>query len=264
MKEEERIASINQVISNYFEKNKKKDTVAVKELMSDFIEAGIFTSDQKKGLPIRKVLRSLDEANALDRIPLAHAERKGKSIHWYFVKEGSTYISDAPNDTGVTKSQKRRASIISSDKYYVINLCDELLEERASRQHKFGFLLGDYHKDGRTRTTLPVDAYYQDHNLVIEFVENQEEEQATENLNKRRKITVSGVGLAEQKKIYTERRRKGLKSNEIDLLEIPYSAFECNKENRLIRNQNKDVEVLRVLIKDFLSEATDLDEGIDI
>ncbi|MEP1032360.1 hypothetical protein [Ekhidna sp.] len=206
MEEEERIAQINHVVSSYFEEKKTEDTVAVKELMPYFIEAGIFTSDHKKGLPIRKVLRALDEQNALDKIPFVHPERKNKNTNWYFVREGSTYVSNAPNDTGVTKSQKRRASVINSDEYYVINLCDELLQEQASRQHKFKFLLGDYHRDGRTRSALPVDAYYQNHNLVIEFMEGHHAESVE--TGKREKRTISGVTFSEQRKIYSERKER--------------------------------------------------------
>ncbi|MEO9484560.1 MAG: hypothetical protein ABJG47_13975 [Ekhidna sp.] len=250
MNEEERIASINKVISSYFEKNKTENSIAVKELMPYFIEAGVFAKDQKKGLPIRKVLRALDDQDALDKIPLVHPERKDKNTHWYFVREGSTYVSDAPNDTGVTKSQKRRAAVINSDQYYVVNLCDELLQERASRHHRFSFLLGDYHKDGTTRSVLPVDAYYQKHNLVIEYMESYHMEPV--DTDKWEKRTISGVGLSEQRKIYAERRRSGLKSNEINILEIPYSSFECTSEKRLIRDQEKDLDVLRVLLKDHL------------
>lgn len=246
MKEEEKIAAINKVISDYFEENKTENVIAVKELMPSFIQAGIFTTDHRKGKPIREVLVALDKEKALDKIPLVHAERKDKNTFWYFVRDGSTYISDAPNDTGVTKKQKRRASIINGDEYYVVNLCDELLEEHASRQHRFSFLLGDYHKDGINRSILPVDAYYQNHNLVIEYMES------VESSGTPYKRTISGVGLTEQRKLYDERRRKGLKSNEINLLEIQYSSFECNSENQLIRDHEKDMNVLRALLKEYL------------
>ena len=39
--------------------------------------------------------------------------------------------------------------------YYVLNLCDKLLKQTASRQHRFKFLQGDLHKDGVTRTPIP-------------------------------------------------------------------------------------------------------------
>lgn len=250
MKEEERIVRINEVLSNYFEKSTTEDSVAVKELMPYFIEAGIFPKDHKKGKPIREVLRELDKQKSLDKIPFVHPERRDKNTFWYFVRKGSAYTSDTPNDTGVTKKQKRRAFRISSDEHYIIDLCDELFEERASRQHKFGFLLGDYHKDGKTRSALPVDAYYHSQNLVIEFMERKNTDSAPLS-GKPDRMTISGVGRSEQRKIYDQRKRKGLKSKDINLLDIQYESFECDSQKQLIRDREKDMDVLRVLLKGY-------------
>lgn len=41
------------------------------------------------------------------------------------------------------------------DEVYVIDLCDEVLGMKSSRQHRFPFLLGD------SGNALPVDAYYE-------------------------------------------------------------------------------------------------------
>jgi hypothetical protein len=76
---------INEVIFDYFERNKSVSKVQAKKLMPQFIKAGIFISNQKDGLPIRKVLRDLDEKNKLHLIPYALAERKEKNTSWYFV-----------------------------------------------------------------------------------------------------------------------------------------------------------------------------------
>jgi len=53
------------------------------------------------------------------------------------------------------------------DEAYVIDLCDELLGERANRQHPFPWLVGDAGCEGRCRQ-LPVDAYCEQHGLVVE------------------------------------------------------------------------------------------------
>jgi hypothetical protein len=251
MKNEEIIARINQVISDYFEHSTKEDSVAAKELMPDFIKTGIFTKDNKKGKPIRDVLRALDSQNDLAKIPSVHPERKEKNTFWYFVRTGSTYVPDSPNDTGVTKKQKARTSRAKSDEHYVINLCDELLHEKASRQHKFGFLFGDYHKDGRSRTALPVDAYYQEKNLVIEFMEKQHTE-AVDFFDKPERMTISGVSRSEQRKKYDARRKDGLLANNIQLLEIDYSAFECDSDKKLIRDKEKDLKVLIRLLNEYM------------
>ena len=54
------------------------------------------------------------------------------------------------------KGKKKRKSRADSDEYYVIDLCDEVLGRKASRQHRFDFLTGD------TGKRLPVDAYYEE------------------------------------------------------------------------------------------------------
>ncbi len=82
------ITQINELIEEYFNTH-KVDCIAAKDMMPAFINAGIFTKDIKKGLPFRKVLRALDEENALDKIPFVHAERKEKSTYWYLVRKGN-------------------------------------------------------------------------------------------------------------------------------------------------------------------------------
>lgn len=252
MQEEEKVAQINEVVSDYFEHSTKEDSVAVKELMPHFIKADIFTKDHKNGKPIRDILRALDKQNELAKIPFLHAERKEKNTFWYFVRTGSTYVSDSPNDTGVTKKQKRKAILANSDEHYVINLCDELLQEKASRQHNFGFLLSDYHKDG-TRTTLPVDAYYKEKNLVIELLKKQQSESIDISDTVERK-TRGQINRLEERKMYDERRKKGLLTNDIQLLEVDYTVFEFDTQNKLVRDKEKDLKALSSLLKEYNEE----------
>jgi hypothetical protein len=252
MQEEEKIIQINQVITDYFEKSTKEDSVAVKELMPYFIKAGIFPKDHKKGKPIRDVLRALDKQNDLTRIPCLHPERKEKNTFWYFVRTGCTYVSDSPNDTGVRKKQKIKATLANSDEHYVINLCDELLQEKASRQHKFDFLLSDYDKNG-IRKPLPVDAYYREKNLVVELVKNQHVEADDISDNPEGK-TRGEVNRAEQRNMYDARRKKGLIAKNIQLLEVDYSVFEFDTEKKIIRDKEKNLKVLNGLLKDFNEE----------
>jgi hypothetical protein len=54
-------------------------------LMPQFIKAGIFEKDHRNGLPIRQLLRDLDEINALDKITSILPERKKVNTNWYFI-----------------------------------------------------------------------------------------------------------------------------------------------------------------------------------
>ena len=132
-------------------------------------------------------------------------------------------------------------SRINSDEYYVIDLCDEVLGMKAKRQHKFDFLRGD---SGRR---LPVDAFYEGLNLVIEYYERQH----TENIKFfDQKQTISGVPRGIQRKIYDNRRREVLPQHNIRLVVISFSDFGTTK--RLKRNKESDLRIVRTLLNDYL------------
>lgn len=128
-----------------------------------------------------------------------------------------------------------------SDEHYIINLCDEILGKKASRQHRFDFLLGD----GNRPKMLPVDAYYEDLELVIEYHEIQHTEPV--NFFDKRQ-TVSGCCRGEQRRIYDERRRQELPKHGISLVVISYTDFGKNK--KLKRNRLKDIEIIKKILKD--------------
>jgi hypothetical protein len=79
---------------------------------------------------------------------------------------------------------------------------------------------------------LPVDAYYPDLRLVIEYHERQHSK-PVRFFNKR--TTVSGVDRGEQRRIYDERRRDILPKHGIELVILDYSEFECSGRGRLLR-----------------------------
>jgi hypothetical protein len=243
------IVQINEVIAEYF-KTHKEDWIAAKDIMPDLIKAGVFTKDHRKGLPLRKILRKLDIENNLGKIPFIHADRNEKDTYWYLVRPGSEY-SPTGNSSAISKKQLGKNERENSDEYYILNLCDEILNEKASRQHTFPFLLGDFHKDKISRTKLPLDGYYKNLNLVIEYREKQNTEEVLHIDNPEAK-TVSGVSRGEQRKIYDQRRRDVLLRKEIKLIEINYYAFEYDSQMNIIRNNEKDIEILKEILKDFI------------
>lgn len=139
------------------------------------------------------------------------------------------------------KGKKKRKSRADSDEYYVIDLCDEVLGRKASRQHRFDFLTGD------TGKRLPVDAYYEDLNLVVEYYERQHSEPIP---YWDKKMTASGVTRQEQRKIYDERRKIILPQHGIKLVVINYFDFGTSK--RILRNKAYDIKVVRNLLKEYI------------
>lgn len=129
------------------------------------------------------------------------------------------------------------------DEAYIISMCDRVLNQVALRQHRFDFLLGDVNANGRA-VKLPVDAYYPELKLVIEYSERQHTESVSF-FDKEHRITVSGVHRGEQRRIYDERRRQEIPKHGLTLIEFSFSDFEYNNQKRIIRNETIDVEVLR-------------------
>lgn len=133
---------------------------------------------------------------------------------------------------------------IDSDEHYVIDLCDQILNEKALRQHRFSNLVGDPGKDGRCRT-LPVDAYYKEHNLVVEFWEKQHNKGGHSG-----RMTISGIPRDEQRKRYDLRRKNYCKQHDLTLVVITIEdGFSLDSRKRIVRNQTSDCEIIRKLLK---------------
>lgn len=239
---EENLKKINEVISNYFDTNTSVDWIPVKLIMPDLIKAEVFTKDKKRGLPIRKVLRELDKDSALAKVPTVHAERKLDSVYWYFVRAGKNYTPIEPINT-VSKKEQGLLNIQNSDEFYLVNLCDELLEQEASRKHTFNTLVGNLHKRGKGRTKLPLDAYYENLKLVIEFLRKDKDFDALDKNEQARMIQVQR---------YNQLKKKAIVQKDLRLIEINYAAFECDEAGKLIRNEAHDKLILKDILKDFL------------
>ncbi|MBL0136236.1 MAG: hypothetical protein IPP79_20800 [Chitinophagaceae bacterium] len=145
----------------------------------------------------------LDKDNQLSMIPYVVAERKTKSTTWFFgrtANEGKVNILKSVSLQLISKKKAGSAGRKNSDEYYIIDLCDQHLGIKGSRQHRFDFLLGD---SGRK---LPVDVYYESLNLVVEFNE-QQHSKSIKHFDKPDKITVSGVNRGMQRKMYDKLKR---------------------------------------------------------
>lgn len=158
-------------------------------------------------------------------------------------------ITDQVYSASFNKEQSIKPSSVSrqnSDEAYIINLCDDVLQLTAKRQHKFSFLKGD------TGKSLPVDAYYEELNLVIEY----HEKQHTEEVNFfDKRITASGVTRAEQRRKYDELRKTEIPKNGLSLVIFDYSEFQHTNGKRLVRNPNEDYKVIEDKLRVYKNRA---------
>lgn len=130
------------------------------------------------------------------------------------------------------------------DEIYVVDLCDELFGLRASRQHRFEWLVGDPARDGRARQ-LPVDAYYEELDLVVEYRELQHD-QPVKFFDKADRMTISGVHRGEQRRIYDERRDDLIPRHGLRPWVVSPADVGGDRRGRLSsRDHDRDVDLLR-------------------
>lgn len=139
----------------------------------------------------------------------------------------------------------------SSDEAWIIDLCDAVLGKKAIRQHRFPFLLGDAGASGR-RVQLPVDAFYPELGLVIEYHERQ-------HTGRVRFFddhpTVSGVPRGEQRRRYDDYRRTLLPLHGCALVVFDYSEFGHTRAGRLLRT-DRDRAIITARLRDYVTVAT--------
>lgn len=172
-----------------------------------------------------------------------------------FYELSAKYFGCEENEIKVKPQVKPISNTVrnSSDEYYVLDLCDQVLGRQCERQYRFDFLLGDPSPSGK-RVKLPVDAYYSDLNLVIEYREMQHFNE-NKHFDKPDIITISGVHRGAQRRLYDMRREEMLPLNGIELLLIPYSAFTCNSQGKIVRNSEKDINVITRLLRNYMQNT---------
>lgn len=128
-----------------------------------------------------------------------------------------------------------------SDEHYILDLCDEILGAVGLRQARFDWLRGDASARMPRGMTLPVDGYWPELNLVVEF---QEEQHSQPSPFFDRRHTVSGVGRGDQRRLYDERKRTFIPKRGLRLVVIEKSEFTV-KSKRIVRDRTRDLAVVR-------------------
>ena len=232
---EKDVKKMTKFIDNYLEAH-QMEYITPPEANELLAEAGLLDdSESRSGKPLRDLLR-------YNKFPHAYQERR----LWRIPKSNNLLVQgnqkDLPirdNKEHVISEKKKKTKSKNEkerDELYVIRLCNEVLGVEASLQHTFDFLRGD----GNPGRPLPVDAYYEKYNLVIEYYENQHSESVPFFDNKE---TVSGITRGEQRRIYDERRKTVLPQHGIKVVIISYSDF--GESKRIKRDYNHDIEVVR-------------------
>lgn len=129
----------------------------------------------------------------------------------------------------------------------MLDLCDEVLGHRGSRQHRFDWLRGDPGKSGR-RARLPVDSYWPDCGVVVEYRELQHD-RPMPHFDKPHVLTISGVHRGVQRALYDVRRDQEMPRHGIKLVILKPSDLVSGSRGRLLRQRDADMSVIRGMLR---------------
>ena len=189
---------------------------------------------------IRTWLRARYGAPAGGRWRLSAAQASAARAHF-----GSRALGPA---AGRATGRPRSPSRSQSDEAYVLDLCDEILGEKSLRQHRFAWLRGDPGSRGQG-IALPVDGYYPEHELVVEYRELQHRA-SVPHFDKPDKLTISGVDRGEQRRRYDHRRESLIPARGLTLVIVNSDQLAVNARDRLLRVPETDRPVLAALLAD--------------
>jgi hypothetical protein len=135
------------------------------------------------------------------------------------------------------------------DEDYIISRCDKVLGQKAKRRKRFPFLVGHKSLETGRRSRLPVDAFYPNLKLVIEYHERQHSESVPWWDNK---IMPCGCTRGKQRKAYDQIRRRILPKYGLSLIELDFRLFPLKSSKRLLRNHSIDEAIIRNKLKKYI------------
>ena len=113
MNKQDRINAINDVLKAFFADRSNPRSIKPKVLMEILVQKGIYNKkDQRGGLPLRNLLRELNEENILKAIPYLYVEKKEKNIYWFFIDK----TIDPKDNLVSTKLESPRQSVVATNK----------------------------------------------------------------------------------------------------------------------------------------------------
>lgn len=149
----------------------------------------------------------------------------------------------------------RLATRTQSDEAWVLDLCDAILGEKSLRQHRFDWLRGDPSLKTGRRAKLPVDAYWPNARIVVEYHERQHYEPVA-HFDKPDRLTATGVPRREQRARYDRIRDELIPRHDLGLVVVKFSDLGVDSRGRLRRDFTSDLAALTDLLAEALCKTT--------
>ena len=190
---------------------------------------------------VRWYAQLASQVHALTDLPVAYADYFDDSEGWEIGWGTGRRIPHPPVHVPVIEESPSAAR---RDEYYVLELCARHLGAECENQKTFPWLLGDPSKKSGKRKLLPVDGFWVDHDLVVEYHEKQHSESVPFFDSK---ITATGMPRGEQRKLYDARKAQQIPENGYDLVIIDYRDF-SHRKGKIIRDPEEDQQIVADLL----------------
>ena len=126
---------------------------------------------------------------------------------------------------------------------YVLDIVEEILGERAEREKRFPWAVGDVSaKTGRS-IELPFDAVWASRHLIIEVDEDQHR-RPVPFWDKPGVMTVSGISRGQQRALYDDRKRKAGREAGFTVVEIAWERRPEPERRDRATDRRRLVEIL--------------------
>lgn len=189
----------------------------------------------------------MNQVHQLSDLPVAYADWHQKPDGWELGTDmsGERTFPGPPHYVPESQGSAKRGN---SDEYYVLGLCEEIIGTPCAKQRTFDWLLGLPSKKTGYRKPLPVDGYWEEQELVVEFHEKQHSEPVPFFDDK---VTASGLLRGEQRKIYDVRKADLIPAHNLKLLIIDYRDFQ-HKKGKIVRTAGKDRQIIEAKIEEVM------------
>ena len=193
---------------------------------------------------VRWYAQLLSQVTKLSELPVAYADyfddSEGWELGWGSDRRFPAPLSYRPEPVATTVPEH----IKQRDEHYVMELCAEVLGIPFSGQQTFDWLLGDPSLKNGKRKALPVDGYFEELGLVVEYHERQHSESVPFFDNK---VTSTGVLRGRQRTSYDARKAALIPQHGLTLLVIDYRDF-CHKKGKIVRDAPRDRQIVAALL----------------
>lgn len=193
---------------------------------------------------VRWYAQLLSQVTHLSELPVAYADYFDDAEGWELGWGSDRRFQAPPRYVPELEAIPVPDKAVRRDEHYVLGLCAEVLGLPCAGQQTFDWLRGEPSLKTGARKALPVDGYFDQLGLVVEYQERQHSEPVPFFDNK---VTSTGMLRGAQRALYDARKAELIPQHGLTLLVIDYRDF-SHKKGKIMRDPARDREIVAALL----------------